>query len=82
MFRIWGDLCVWVLAAFLVSAEKCHWNPLHDLIINSQIYQISLEISYENLLIDQDNNFYPISPSSLITCLLDNLWILLGEVTY
>ena len=31
-------------------------------------------------MLDQDNNFYLISLSILITCLLDNLWILLGEV--
>ena len=37
-------------------------------------------ISYKNLVLEQ-NNFYLISLSILITCLLDNVWILLGEVT-
>ena len=32
-------------------------------------------------MLDQDIKFYPISLSLLITCLLDNVWILLGEVT-
>ena len=32
-------------------------------------------------MLDQDNNFYLISLSILITCLLDNVWILQGEVT-
>ena len=35
---------------------------------------ISLKIKYENLLLDQDNNFFLISLSFLITCLLDNVW--------
>ena len=30
-------------------------------------------------MLDQENNFYMIS--ILITCLLDSVWILLGEVT-
>ena len=33
-----------------------------------------------NLVSDQDN-FYLISLSILISCLLDNVWILQGEVT-
>ena len=32
-------------------------------------------------MLDQDNNIYVISLSILITCLLDNVWILWGEVT-
>ena len=32
-------------------------------------------------MLDQDIKFYLISLSLLITCLLDNVWILLGEVT-
>ena len=31
-------------------------------------------------MLDQDNNFNLISLSILITCLLDKVWILLGEV--
>ena len=34
---------------------------------------ISLLIAYENLVLDQDNNFYQISLSLLVTCLLDNI---------
>ena len=30
-------------------------------------------------MLDQENNFYMVS--ILITCLLDSVWILLGEVT-
>ena len=32
-------------------------------------------------MLDQDNNFQLMSLSILITCLLDNMWIVLGEVT-
>ena len=32
-------------------------------------------------MFDQDNNFYLINLSILVTCLLDNVWILQGEVT-
>ena len=32
-------------------------------------------------MLDQDKNFFPISLSILITHLLDNVWILWGEVT-
>ena len=40
----------------------------------------SLKITYENLVLDQDN-FYLIILSILITCFLDNVWIWYGEVT-
>ena len=33
-------------------------------------------------MLDQDNNIYLIILSILIICLLDNLWLLKGEVTY
>ena len=33
-------------------------------------------------MLDQDNNIYRIILSILITCLLDNLWLLKGEVKY
>ena len=42
--------------------------------------QTSLKISYENLVLDQDN-FYLIILIILITCFLDNVWIWYGEVT-
>ena len=32
-------------------------------------------------MLDQDNNLYLISLSILITCLLNTVWILMGEVT-
>ena len=38
--------------------------------------------SYENLVLHQENNFYMISLSILITCLLDNEKVIEGEVTY
>ena len=49
-----------------------------DLIVNSPLWllHISLKISYENLVLDQDNNFYLISLNILISCLLDNLGLL------
>ena len=43
---------------------------------------ISLHYSYKNLVLDQDNHFYLISLSNLSTCLLDNVWILKGEVAF
>ena len=54
-----------------------------DLIVSSplSLLYISLYISLESLVWDQDNNFYLISLSILITFLLDNVWILKGEVT-
>ena len=49
-----------------------------DLIVNSPLWllHISLKISYENLVLDQDNNFYLISLNILISCFLDNLGLL------
>ena len=48
-----------------------------DLIVNSplQLLHISMLISNKNLVLDQDNNFYLISLSILITNLLDSVWI-------
>ena len=37
-----------------------------------QLLHISMKISYENLVLHQDNNFYLISLSIFITCLLDS----------
>ena len=56
-------------------------NPLIPkiwLLVNSplSLLYISLYISLESLVWDQDNNFYLISLSVLITFLLDNVWIL------
>ena len=46
--------------------------------LNSPLWllHISLEISWEYLVVDQDNNLYLISLNILMTCLLDNLGIL------
>ena len=44
-----------------------------------QLPHISCPISYENLVLDQ-HNFY-LSLSILITCLLNNVWIVWGEAT-
>lgn len=37
--------------------------------------------NYQNLVLNQDNEFYLISLSTLITRLLENVWLLYGEVT-
>ena len=49
-----------------------------DLIVKSPLWLLhtSLKLSYENLVLDQDNNFYLISLNILISCLLDNLGLL------
>ena len=48
-----------------------------DLMVNSPLWLLhtSFKISYENLVLDQDNNFYLISFSILISCLLGNVRI-------
>ena len=46
----------------------------------SSCHTFPCKISYKNLVLDQDNNFYLIM-NILITYLLDNVWILQGEVT-
>ena len=48
-----------------------------------KLLHISLSISYEKLVLNQDNNFYMylISLSILISCLMDKVWILSGEVS-
>ena len=53
-----------------------------DLYVNSPFWlqHISLQISYEKLVLDQNNN-YLVSLSILYTCLLDTVLILWGEVT-
>ena len=43
---------------------------------------ISLNISNETLVLNHDNEFYLISQSILIACLLENVWILKGDITY
>ena len=72
---------------FLVRGKRKQniLNPFNsrNLIVKSplQLLPISSGISYENLVLDQDNN-YLISSSILITCLLKNLWILQGEFNH
>ena len=41
-----------------------------------------MKISYENLVSDQDNNLFLISLNILISCLLDNIRILVEEFSY
>ena len=64
-----GNLCLSIM-----------YSPFNsqDLIVKSPLWllHISLKISYENLVLDQDNNFYLISLNILISCLLDNLGLL------
>ena len=38
--------------------------------------------SYNNLVLDQDDNLYQTRLRILISCLLDNVWIFLGEVSF
>ena len=45
------------------------------------LLQISLYIGYENLVLDQKNNFNLISLIIPITNLLDIVWIFQGEIT-
>ena len=54
-----------------------------DLIVNSllELLCISFKLILENLVLDQDNNFYLISISILISCWLENVCLLEGEVT-
>ena len=56
-------------------------NPLkltQDLIVNSplKLLYISSYISYKELVLTQDNNFYLMHLGILVTCLLNNGWIL------
>ena len=49
-----------------------------------KLLHISLSISYEKLVLNQDNNFYMylISLSILISCLVDKVWILSREISF
>ena len=60
----------------IVTEKQVNW--MLDLIVNSplKLLHISLYISHENLVLDQDSSFYLISLNILITCLLNNVWIL------
>ena len=42
-------------------------------LLSPGFFHISSKISYKNLVLDQDNNFYLMSLNILITCLLDNV---------
>ena len=65
-------------ADWYVGNVRSREISFQDLIVNSPLWllHISLQISYENLVLDQDNSFYLISLNILITCLLNNVWIL------
>ena len=56
----------------------CKEKFSQDLIVNSPLWlvHISFLISFESLVLDQDNNFFLISLSILITCWPDNVRIL------
>ena len=64
--------------ALTLHMATCKPLNSQDLTVNSpfQLLHISLEISYDNLVLDQDNNFYLISLNILVTFLLDTVWIL------
>ena len=55
-----------------------YYTFTRDLIVNSPVWMphISSQTSYESLVLDQDNLFYLIRLSILITFLLDNVWML------
>ena len=63
--------------AIILYDLHCKPFNFHDLIFCTFLYNIS----YENVVLDQDKNFNLISLIILITCWLDNLWIFWGEVT-
>ena len=59
-----GKITVFALTLQLPTSDYYLFSPL--------LLHISLSISYENLVLDQDDNFYLISLSIPITCLLDD----------
>ena len=65
------------LLLFLIQGFSFQPFNSQDLIVNSPLLllHISLLISYENLVLDQDDNLYLRHLSILITCLLDSAWI-------
>ena len=73
----------WYSFLFIIPITQGSWvanvvDKRQDLIVNSPLWllPIYLQSSYKNLVLDQDKNFYLISLNVLITCLLDNIWIL------
>ena len=62
-----------------IIIDCIHW-PFNsqDLIVNSplELLHISLSITYKNLMLDHDNNFYLICLSFLIAKLWDDVWML------
>ena len=65
----------------LVSLTLYLFNP-QCLIVNSPsgCYKFPCKLDTRILVLVEGNNFYPISMGILLTCLLDNVWILQGEV--
>ena len=49
------------------------------LILPSSCYTFPCKLVFENLVLNQDSSFYMISFNILITCLLNNVWILKGK---
>ena len=65
-------LGLWIVTSsvtFIKSVNQSSIKPCLDL------------ISYKNLVLDQDDSFYLIRLSIRITCLLNHVWVLYGEVT-
>ena len=53
--------------------------PYTPLIPEIWLLILPLKITYKNLVLDHDDNFYLISLSILSTCLLNSVWILPGR---
>ena len=51
------------------------------LILPSSCYTFPFKLVFETLVLNQDSSFYLTSFNILITCLLNNIWILKGEVS-
>ena len=66
--------------------EFSKFNPLTPkiwlVILFSSCYTYPCRLVMRIWLLDQDNNFYLISLNILISCLLNNVSMLLGEVSY
>ena len=79
-FHLRGFLSKWSHKQKSGSLSNFTFYPINsqDPIVNSPLYllYVSFKISYKNLVLDQNCNFHLISLSILITCLLDNVWLL------
>ena len=72
----------WLVAPLLSKAESdisqtVAFNPkIWLLILPSSCYSFPCKLVNENLVLDQDSSSYLISLNILITCLLNNVWVL------